>query len=74
MANKNKLVRPVNLSLHAIEDSRGGYTVDTYFGDRKLNINSNLYETSDMALDMAERILSVVFERILTKALGSVDL
>jgi hypothetical protein len=65
MAGRVKTSRKLEISIEAIEDSRGGYCPVISVGDVKLNLTSRYYEDIDKALDAGNRNLVTMLELLL---------
>ena len=71
MANKVKANRTLEISIDAIEDSRGGYFPLISVGGVKLNLNSNTYETMEQALDAGTKHFDMFIEMTLRQAISN---
>lgn len=64
MASRTKTSRKLEISVEAIEDSRGGFIPVISVGDVKLNLTSRLYEDVDSALDAANKNFVMMLELV----------
>lgn len=62
MASRPKTSRKLEVSVEAVEDSRGGFYAVVAIGDVKLNLTSRCYETVDAALDAGNKNLATMLE------------
>lgn len=62
MASRSKTSRKLEVSVEAVEDSRGGFYAVIAIGDVKLNLTSRCYETVDAALDAGNKNLATMLE------------
>jgi|DEB19_MinimDraft_3_1074340.scaffolds.fasta_scaffold01526_11 hypothetical protein len=65
MASRVKTSRKLEISVEAIEDSRGGYSPVICVGDVKLNLTTRYYETVEQALDGGNHNLATMLELLL---------
>lgn len=71
MASRSKTSRKLEISIEAVEDSRGGYFPLISIGDVKLNLNSNTYETIEQALDNGTSNFVMFVEMTLKQAISN---
>jgi hypothetical protein len=71
MGNTNKANRKLEISLDALEDSRGGFVPVISIGDVKLNLKANMYETAEQAVDKGNKNFAAMLEITLRAAMGN---